>query len=286
MKTSRCHLTQIFFVLFLFLLFPGFVQAETTNCTPITSVPITITGNGIYCLTGNLETAITSGNAITINGSNVIIDLNGHKLGGGGAGPGTGAVGIYANQRKNITIRNGTIRGFYYGIYIDDSTPYTTSQGHVIEDIRADMNTYIGMDVYGRGNIIRNNQVVDTGGSTSINFANGIVAVGPGNRVLNNDVYETKEKASGDAIGIGINTGAGSVVMHNRIGNKAFGPGNSFGIYIVTSDDVIVKSNTISKMEWGFLFESSTGLYGDNLTSGCTIPFTGGTAAGSTNYSN
>ena len=168
MKTRRCHITPVLFFLSLFFLFPGSIQAETTNCTAITSVPYTITAPGIYCLTGNLETAMTRGHAITIDTNNVVIDLNGRKLGGGSAGPGTGAYGIYSMQRKNITIKNGTIRGFKIGVFLGDSSPYTTSQGHIIEDIRADMNTYVGFWVDGRGNIIRNNQVVDTGQSSRL----------------------------------------------------------------------------------------------------------------------
>jgi len=228
---------------------------------------------------------MTTGNAITINVNNVVIDLNGRKLGGGSAGAGTIAIGIYADQRKNITIRNGTIRGFYCGVYLRDESPYTTSQGHVIEDIRVDMNTYTGLWVMGRGNVIRNNQVVDTGGTTRPGYSNayGISASGPGNRVLNNDVYETKETDSGAAYGINA-YGLGSVVMNNRVGNQAIG--NSVGIYIHDSQNAIVKSNTISKMEDGIYFVASTGLYGDNLASGCTTAFTGGTPAGSTNYSN
>jgi parallel beta-helix repeat protein len=227
-----------------------------------------------------------SGNAITINVNNVVIDLNGRKLGGGAAGPGTEAYGIFAFQRKNITIKNGTIRGFKIGVYLDDASPHTTSQGHIIEDIRADMNTYMGIVTLGRGNIIRNNQVVDTGGSTGTTYAYGIATYGPGSRVLNNDVYETKEQSTGYAYGIYIYDGDGSVVLNNRVGNQAFGAGTSMGIDIGYSDNAIVKSNTISKMEYGIYFSVSTGLYGDNLLSGCTTPFTSGTAAGSTNYSN
>jgi parallel beta-helix repeat protein len=282
MKMSRCPLIQIFLLLFLFLLFPSFIQAEIANCTAITSVPYTIAASGIYCLTRNLETAMTEGNAITINVNNVVIEMNGHKLGGGAAGAGTLAFGIHANQRKNITIRNGTIRGFYVGVVLDGS-PYTTSQGHVIEDIRADMNTFVGISVVGRGNIIRNNQVLDTGGSTLTNYVYGIRVWGPRNWVLNNDVYETEE---GEGVnGISIVYSDDTVVMNNRIGSQIFGTRN-YGIYIYGSENVIVKSNTISRMEKGIYFLSSTGLYGDNLASGCTTPFSGGTSAGSTNYSN
>ena len=80
-------------------------RAETIDCTALTSLPTVITTQGIYCLTGNLSTSMTTGEAITINTNNVTIDLNGYKLGGLGAGDGTQTNGIYAYQRKNITIK-------------------------------------------------------------------------------------------------------------------------------------------------------------------------------------
>jgi hypothetical protein len=279
MKTSRCHLIQIFFVTFLFLLFANFVQAETTNCTAITSLPITITTQGIYCLTSDLSTGMTTGIAIEIATNNVVIDLNGHKLGGLAAGSGTIAYGIFAHQRKNITITNGTVRGFYIGIILDDIGPYTTSQGHLIEDIRADMNTFIGISVFGRGDIIRNNQVVNTGGSNNVNDAYGIEAFGPGARVINNDVIETKEQSGGSAYGIYFISAPGSVVENNRIGNSSLGPGTSYGIYINFSSDVLVSNNRVTTMNNGVYYNLSTGKYRDNLTSGVTTPYTGGTDA-------
>src|SRR5712691_1804649 len=83
-------------------------RAETVACTPITALPAVITGQGIYCFTGHLSTAMTSGNAIDIQTNNVVLDLNGFKLGGLAAGLGTFAVGIHAIDRQNITIKNGT----------------------------------------------------------------------------------------------------------------------------------------------------------------------------------
>ena len=174
-------------------------RAETTQCTAIPWLPYTITTQGIYCFTKHLATNMSSGNAITINTNNVTIDLNGWKLGGLAAGTGTSAIGIYAWKRKNITIRNGTIRGFYRGIWLDGSSPYTTSQGHLVEDIRAEQNTYVGIDVRGRGSIVRRNQVVDTGGSTTYATASayGIVLTGPGVRALDNDIIGTAATAGG-----------------------------------------------------------------------------------------
>src|SRR5450756_2016927 len=91
------------------LAFTAPAQAETVNCTAITALPAVITVQGIYCFTGDLTTAMTIGSAIDIQTNNVVLDLNGFKLGGLAAGPGTLASGIFANNRQNITIRNGTV---------------------------------------------------------------------------------------------------------------------------------------------------------------------------------
>ena len=49
--------------------------------TAITSPPYVIATQGVYCLTGNLSTSITTGSAIEIQANNVTLDLNGFKLG-------------------------------------------------------------------------------------------------------------------------------------------------------------------------------------------------------------
>jgi len=233
-------------------------RAETTSCTAITTLPYTIATQGIYCLTGDLSTSITAGNAITIDTNNVVIDLNGHKLGGLSAGTGTNAVGISAFQRQNITVKNGTIRGFYLGINITDNTPYTTSQGHVIEDVRADQNTGTGIALYGRGVLVRHCQVVATGGSTSHGpntGAVGIQVVGPGARVVDSDVAAVIKQGTGTAWAI------------------LLGP---------NSPDAMIVGNRLTQADVGIQI-TSTGKYRDNLTSSVATPFTGGTDAGRNN---
>jgi hypothetical protein len=250
-------LTTSLLVLLALILSAAPARAETVNCTPITAVPIVITVQGIYCFTGHLNTAITSGKAIDIQTSNVILDLNGFKLGGLAAGPGTQAIGVYALNRQNITIKNGTVRGFFYGILLETAG---ASQGHVVEEIRADQNTFNGIQVQGAGNIVRNNQVVATGGTTALGpnaDAYGILASGAGPRVLNNDVINTVKQGSATAWGIFFDTTVnGGMAVNNRI----------------TVADSGIEYNGISP-----------GKYRDNLTFGVTTPFSGGTDAGNNN---
>ena len=77
--------------------------------TPISALPFTISSSGSYFVTGNL-TAQAGGNGVTINASNVTLDLGGFELVGNG---GVGAFGIRVSAgRFNVIIRNGTVRGW------------------------------------------------------------------------------------------------------------------------------------------------------------------------------
>ncbi len=118
----------------------------------------------------------------------MVLDLNDFKLGGLAAGTGTNAVGTHAHNRQNITIKNGTVPGFLTGIELVNSG---ASQGHIVEDIRADRNMIRGIEVQGSGNTVRNNQVVATTGTTvagpNAEAIGIVVAGGSGSRVLNND---------------------------------------------------------------------------------------------------
>jgi parallel beta-helix repeat protein len=231
---------------------------------------------------------MTTGNAITINTSNIVLDLNGYKIGGLGAGTATQANGIYAYQQQNITIKNGTVRGFLYGIKLDDVSPYTTSQGHVIEDIRADQNTYSGIWIAGNGNIIRNNLIIATGGASGAGadvYALALFIGGPGAQVLNNTVTGVIAQGSGIAYGIYLYTNANSVAAGNRVGNITSPSGPSYGISLYMSSDSIISDNRLTGMQYGIYFQGSgTGKYFSNVTQGVTTPYTGGTAAGTTNY--
>jgi len=248
-------LSAVLLVLLALAFSAGPAGAETVGCQPITSVPVVITVQGIYCFTGHLNTAQTHGAAIEIATNNVILDLNGFKLGGLAAGSATNAIGVYANNRQNITIKNGTIRGFAWGIHLVDQG---VSQGHVIEDIRADLNTYTGIDVRGSGHIIRNNQVVTTGGSTALTssgVAYGIFAAGTGIRVLNNDVINTFHSGAGSAWAISLRGAVSSLAVNNRITEADTGIDN--GIQLTGANK-----------------------YRDNLTSAVITPYVGGTDAG------
>jgi nitrous oxidase accessory protein NosD len=157
----------------------------------------------------------------------------------------------------------------------------------VIEDIRADQNTYMGMLITGNGDMIRNNLIITTGGSTTLGAnanANGIYVLGSGAQVLNNTVTGVSAQASGNTTGVYLDSASNSVVADNRIGNLTSPNGSSYGVFLNSGSDLIVSDNRLTGMQYGIYFANATGKFFSNVAQGVSTPYTGGIAAGITNY--
>lgn len=77
------------------------------SCTPISGAPVAINSPGRYRLTRDL--AVKGGTAITIQSSDVTLDLNGFTI-SSSARPAFGSAISIVGARRNVTIRNGKIR--------------------------------------------------------------------------------------------------------------------------------------------------------------------------------
>lgn len=221
------------------------VQAETTQCTEIASLPAILSVQGIYCLKHDLATNMTNGNAITIANSNITIDFNGFKLNGLAAGDATGAKGVYALNRRNITLRNGVIRGFMYGVSLDDSdSDLSNTGGHRLYDLVLDNNTYSAAYIEGTGNSISNNRVSSTGGSTLLSSAYALFNAGPSASMSGNIIRTTVAHTNGGSIGIA-SSGGTAVIRDNEVTDTRFDSGGSgFGI-IATGTGSVIENNAI-----------------------------------------
>lgn len=201
-------------------------QAETTLCTNITSLPATISAPGSYCLKQDLATSMTSGFAITIDANSVVLDLNGFRLAGASAGPSTTAIGI-ATFRDNVTVRNGSVRGFSTNIQFAGSN-------NVIENMKIDTARSFGIRALGIGHIVRNNDVTRTTGTA--------IQVGLGPVVVDSN---TISQVNGTvAIGIHMMNAHNSVVQNNTI-TQLDGSTSERGIKSDTSNTVVVRNNMI-----------------------------------------
>ena len=306
------------FLLF-FYLTAGVASAETINCDGggaagsgagrITTVPFTITAPGVYCVTQKITSNLASGAAITINANNVLLDLNDFAIGNIGAGTTTTAVGIFAQDRQNIHIRNGVLRGFWAGVALVNGTSVgltsALSSGHTVESIITDTSYAIGITVEGPYVTVKSNKVMNTQGSNVVNptfpnsqnFATGIgVGQGVGIHVVDNVIYNTDcingcTASTATVLGMAIETTAyGAVIEGNTIINQAISavPG-SRGIFFgghggtAASFDSFVYSNNIVNYVQGIFFCSNTGFVCTgvmigNLTTGVTTPYVNGSS--------
>lgn len=241
------------------------------NCTGfITSVPAVINTQGTWCLKTDLATAMTSGAAITINTNNVTIDCNNFKLGGLAAGVATQANGVYSLDRSNITVRNCNIRGFLYGLLLNDGLNSTVG-GHVVEDNRFNGNTFSAIVVIGDGSVIRRNLVFDTGGSTVVQQAYAIQANYSAD-VLDNTVSGVVG-TGGTTGGISTANNAGGSISGNRIrGVVRGGTDFAYGIYNFFDSRLTMRNNDLigdgSAGSLGLHCETATDHARDNVIVG------------------
>ncbi len=223
----------------------AFAQAPD-NCTPIVTVPFTISSSGVYCLTGNLGTNITSGAAIEIAANNVTLDFQGYRLGGRTAGPDTIAAGVAAVGQRNIVVRNGTIRGFGVGIVLVEGelVPLggpieSSSSGHLVENNIIDLSSQGGILIGGVGVTVRNNQVINTqreGGTVS-----------PPPIILDPDSTKPQAIAPGAFRPRGISvTNARDSLIEGNLVSGTYSPNGAYGIEVAQSSGVNVLGNTVS----------------------------------------
>jgi parallel beta-helix repeat protein len=126
--------------------------------TEITALPYTITSPGFYFVTRNLS---ATGTAITVDASNVTIDLLGFCVTGPGKDSGANrGIDILAS-RANIEIRNGSLQSFgEYGIYATSSANNIRVMGMRVSD-----NKSYGMALHSNNNVVMNCSAYNNGGT-------------------------------------------------------------------------------------------------------------------------
>jgi hypothetical protein len=261
------------------LAIPAAANAETTLCTDITSAPYAITAPGIYCL----KNSVTGD--ISIQADDVVLDLNGHVI--EPLKPGSGS-GIWASDRANITVRNGTIRGFHYGIQISGSKG---SRSHLLEHLKITDSLDSAIILYGNGSVVRKNMLLNNGFDTGPGARFVLYASGDGIHIADNEIVESGIGVTVNEV-VGIRTnGSGIAVERNVVSNVEIGPHNSRGIIVngVATARNSVVGNRIVNMKIGIMngFGSAgPAVFMDNTVGGATFgAFFFGVMAGTTNTS-
>lgn len=111
---------------------PPFGPVADTGPTQIFELPYTIDASGSYVIALDLTGPIDVNDGVTINASDVVLDLGGHTLIGGAP---IGNAGVRVDgAAMNVTIRNGTMTGWIRGV--ESNAPALTTQNLRVEDLQ------------------------------------------------------------------------------------------------------------------------------------------------------
>lgn len=248
------------------------VEAQTS----ISKLPYTITKPGNYALFKSLNYVVPKTGAptaaITINCDDVTIDLKGNTLSMDRELAKTVTFsGIFANERKHITIRNGIIKNFFRGVFLEGST---LAGSHLIEGLEVADCTFLGIQVKGRGSMIRDNfvNVVGRADGASIYLPEryGIHLTGAGISVLNNRVFEVifnTTAANHTAYGIYMDAAESGIIKNNSVINttQSISLVNTRGIKLNNCNGSILEDNRVTAYWTGFEFTAcSNTVYANN----------------------
>jgi hypothetical protein len=178
----------------------AFETARGVVATPITALPFTITAPGNYYLPANIAVNMATGSAITINASEVILDLNGRSL--INVAPTNQANGVFVNDRADVTVQNGDIVGFGIGVYFSPNSA-DNNRKNTAANLRLDNNLIGVASVSGHSNWVKDS-IID-GGSVGIFFDQDL-----GSRAENNILEEQ--------VGVELNTTGVALVSAGSLG--------------------------------------------------------------------
>jgi hypothetical protein len=219
-------------------------------CTDIASVPITISAPGRYCLTRNLiymgQAAIgTAESAILILSDDVTVDFDNHTLqGDANAAANPNAAAVRADDRNNVTVKNGAVRNIGLGVSLSDVSGGITPIGYVVERMLVDGVQSYGILVNSQHAIVKDNRVANLVYARTLTTPAGISVSGTAAKVVGNTVSNVRSSIT-PAFGIYLNAPA-SIVQNNSISNIDSIRSSAFGITLgVATSGSAIKDNVI-----------------------------------------
>lgn len=249
----------------------------TVAATPkvITKLPYRITKPGTYVLSKTFN-YLGPAHAIEVQADDVTVDLRGNLLNYAGTdGATTTAAGVFADSRKNVTVRNGTIRGFFRAVFLENSV---NSAGHVVEDIVAEKCRLLGLQVKGPDMVVRRNRVIGLG-STTVGGPSrwGIFIQGERATVTDNVVLDVApDNGITNAYGLYFTGSTSSLVQRNSALNST--PAVVFerhGFYFINCSGLLLEANTAAFHYYGIKFADACAgaIYRHNTVSATSVKY-------------
>ena len=232
------------------------VNAISEGLIDISYAGYTISQPGAYIVVADLHAA-TDQNGITIETSNVSIDLNGHTLYGAGTTAGSTGNGINGLYNINLTVKNGIIRDFReFGILF-------SAGDNKVMHIQAYGNKYTGIANYNGEALIQDCCSVNNGdygfvGSDGSIFINNISHNNGSHGILTGGNCIVTGNTAFDNANIGIYSSFGCTMT----GNSVF---NNGGDGIQASDNATISGNSArSNGRFGIFASSGSTLIGNS----------------------
>jgi hypothetical protein len=194
------------------------------DCIPISSLPYAISQSGSYCVTADISVNLPYGDAISINANDVDLDFQGHTITNSASiKSGAGVRLVEGATLTNVTVHNGTVYSFNYGVIAEN----LIASNLTIDHINVWFAKILGISLRGTNVRVTNNQVNWTVGTT---FAIGIQVNGnPSNMTASN-----RAVVQGNVVS--------SVRMPPAVTAAAV---TAIGIYVASFPDIVIRDNKV-----------------------------------------
>jgi hypothetical protein len=247
-----------------------FSGSTARGCISIAAIPYTITSAGHYCLAASASRSLLAGAAITIAASDVDLNLRRHAI-TNTAGASSQAYGVYAENVQRVTVRNGSLNGFFTGVFLGQA-PLLARQS--VTGVIVSGSGAFGIHVEGVGNRVSYNTVTTTGGSTVLGAdadVIGIFSSGASASVSHNSVSTFAPIGDGAGHGIVVSNADASGISENSISNAAVT--QTTGIEADASTGASIRSNVLKNLHYGIVLAGgSTGTVAGNVETGVVVP--------------
>lgn len=235
--------------------------------TLISALPFTISEPGSYYLAASLNSTNTG---ITVNASDVTIDLMGFTLSGGQNinHPGIRVAGGNDVPLRNVVIRNGGIRQFGTGVLMENT------QGGSVRGIAAYQNTAAGIHIKNNAPgvcsdiAVEDCVVTDNGGYGM--FLEGLIENPKNNR---GHLVRNNRLSGNNNAGIRVLSAEGCLIDNNLIGPHTPAT-NAFAILSGTSRNLITRNfsqGNTNQIGTPFFFVQANDTYGPFVFSGTLL---------------
>lgn len=187
-----------------------------------------ITRPGTYTLSRNC----TGG--ITVQSNGVSLNLAGRTL-----TCGSNPYGVLAPGVSRLRLYGGKITNCVIGLHASGASRV------LVDSVDFTGNRYIGVNLGGSRNTVRNSTFTNITGYAASGYAVGVNVSGPNCSITRNTFrnLEKQSSATGEGVGILIRSG-GCTIQHNWVENDA--PGMNIGVWVSSHASAAIRENVIT----------------------------------------